>query len=274
MSAPRTRVWAPAALITALITAGLCLLAPVSRIGAAESLDQIFTAANAAYFQGDFKSAAAQYQRLLDAGVRDPDVYFNLGSAHARLHALGRAILYFERAQGLAPDDPEVAAALASARAALGKRRAEAHGEATIETRPPLRQALVAPYRERTLAALVLALDVAFFGLLVAYRQVRSDTRRAAIAMLAAASLLGLGSAAGGLAVKRGVFAEGEAVVVLREGAEVREGPDPRAHARNLAHEGQSARVLRRDGSFARVRLAGGAEGWMQGSDVGVIAED
>jgi tetratricopeptide (TPR) repeat protein len=258
-------------LVALLMAAGLCLLPLRAQ---AESLEQILAAGNAAYFQGDFKAAAAHYQRLLDAGVRDPDVYFNLATAQARLGALGRAILYFERADRLAPDDPETLSALGTARAALGKRRAEAQGEATIETRPPLRQALVQPYRENTLATWVLVLDLLFFGLLLARGVLRGDTLRAAAAMLAATCLLGLGTASAALAVKRGAFDEGQAAVVLRDGAELREGPDPRARARSRAHEGQSARVLRRDGRFARVRVAGGAEGWLQGSDVAVIAQD
>ncbi len=241
---------------------------------AASSLESLFAAGNSAYFQGDYASAAARYQELVDAGVHDADLYFNLGTAQARLGALGRAILCFERAQLLAPQDTEIATALGMARSALGKRRAQAQGEATIETRPPLLQALVAPYREDTLAGWVLALNLLFFGLLLLRPRLRGDSLRAGIAMLAATTLLGLGSAAGALAVKRGIFDEGQAAVVLRENAELREGPDPRARSRGHAHEGQSARVLRRDGSFLRVRVAGGAEGWLQGSDVGVIAQD
>jgi hypothetical protein len=258
-------------MLAAMIAASLCLLAVPAQ---AQRIEQLFATGNAAYFQGEFKTAAARYQQLVDAGVRDPDVFFNLGVAQARLGALGRAVWYFQRAQELSPDDPELSTALATARAALGKRRAEAQGEATIETRPPLRQALVQPYRENTLAVLVLVLEALFFGLLMARSVLRSETLRAGAAMLAALSFLGLGAAASGLAVKRGLFDDGQPAVVLRDGAELREGPDSHARSRGLAHEGQSARVLRRDAAFVRVRLAGGAEGWLRGSDLGLLAQD
>ncbi len=255
-----------------------CLLAALLLTAAsgahAQSLIELFSAGNQAYFQGDFKHAAGYYQRLVDAGVDDPDVYFNLGTACARNGELGRAILYFERAERLSPGDTDAAQALATARAALGKRRAEAQGEATVETRPPVAEALVRPYRESTLAGLVLGLDLLFFALLFGRRFLLSETLRNSFAISAAVAALSLIAAAGALAQKSGAFDEGRAAVVLRDGAEVREGPDPRARSRAQAHEGQSARVLRRDGSFLRVRIGGGAQGWMQDRDVAMIASD
>ena len=91
--------------------------------------------------------------------MRDPDVYANLGLADAHAGHLGPAILSFERALRLRPGDGETEAALGIARAAVGKRRADKQGEALVETRPPLAEALVRPYREDTLAWLALVLD-------------------------------------------------------------------------------------------------------------------
>ena len=90
-----------------------------------------------------------------------------------------------------------------------------------------------------------------------------------------AASLLGLLCVAvlAGLVVKRGVFREGRAAIVLREGAELREAPDPRATTRARASEGGSARILARDQGFARVRTSSGAVGWMSDQDVALIVD-
>jgi tetratricopeptide (TPR) repeat protein len=256
----------------------LCLLAcalwciPVR--GRAESLTEIFRAGNAALFHGELRGAALCYQRLVDAGVRDPDVYFNLGGAHARLGELGSAIVDFERAARLAPADADIAQALSAARTALGKRRSEQQGEATVQTRPPLVEALVRPYQENTLAVLTLALDLLFFGLLVARRSARAETLRTGLAIAAVSAALLLCITGSALFLKRGGLTEGQAAVVLREGADLREGPDPRARARSTAHEGENARALQRDGAFVRVHTVGGQEGWMHTNDVGVVSTD
>ncbi|HEY2736706.1 MAG TPA: hypothetical protein VGI70_22050 [Polyangiales bacterium] len=240
-------------------------------LGRAENLEDIFRSGNDAFFRNDFKHASERYQRLIDAGVRDPDVYLNLGLAQARDRQLGRAILSFERALRVRPGDADAEAALALARAAVGKRRADQQGEALVETRPPLAEALVRPYRENTLAWLSLAFDLLLFGCLLARRFTRTVNARTGLAV--AASIAGLGCAIlfGALYIKRGGDQDGRPAIVLREGAEMREAPDPRAGIRSHAHEGGSARVLAQDGTFVRVRAATGAQGWMSSDDVGVV---
>ena len=149
--------------------------------------------------------------------MRDPDVYFNLGDAYARLGKLGLAVLDFERASRLAPDDAEIAQALTAARTALGKRRSEQQGEATVQTRPPLIDALVQPYQENSLAGLTLALDALLFLLLFARPRARGEVLRTglAVGVACAASLLVISGSA--LFLKRGGGSEGRAAVVLRE---------------------------------------------------------
>jgi tetratricopeptide (TPR) repeat protein len=250
-----------------------CALGALPAAAGAESLGDIFGSGNQAFFRGDLKQAQEQYRRLIDAGVRDPDVYMNLGLAEARSGELGRAILSFEQALHVRPDDREAAAALAIARAAAGKRRAERQGEALVETRPPLAEALVRPYRENTLAVLGLLLDVTLFGCLLLRRRARSDAVRTGLAIGATVAALACAVSLSALFVKRGGVSEGRAAIVLREGAELREAPDPRAAARAQAHEGGSARVFEQDGSFFRVRTATGAVGWMSREDVRSIAD-
>jgi hypothetical protein len=266
------RVKAPRVLT--LAAACLCLLASGPTVSArAENLQDIFRSGNEAFFQGDFKHASERYQRLVEAGVRDPDVYVNLGLAQAREGVLGPAILSFERALRLRPGDSEAEAALNMARAAVGKRRADKQGEALVETRPPLAEALVRSYREDTLAWLALISDVLLFGLLLARRRARTDSVRTGLAIAASVAGLSCALTLGALFIKRGGDREGQPAIVLREGAELREAPDPRAGTRAHAHEGGSGRVLARDGGFVRVRTAAGALGWMSSDDVDTVAD-
>src|SRR5690606_19925230 len=64
------------------LTAALALLAAlaVAPSAHAETLDEIFARATAAYFRGDYDEAARDYRRLLAAGVIDADVSYNLGA--------------------------------------------------------------------------------------------------------------------------------------------------------------------------------------------------
>jgi hypothetical protein len=237
----------------------------------AESLERIFAIANEAYFKGDLSRAAEQYQRLVDASVHDPDVYFNLGLTRARLGQLGAAVLCFERSLWLRAGDEAVEAELSAVRAKLGGRRAEREGEATVQARPPMAQALVRPLSADFLAWSLIACNVLFFTLALIWPRIRGEAWRLGLAIaIPLIALLLIGSALG-LAVKTGAFVDGHGSIVLREGAELREGPDRQAEVRARAHEGDGALGLRREGTFVHVQLAGGRRGWIDQRDIGTI---
>lgn len=257
------------ALLTCILLAGTAV--PVF----AQSTDRIWSDGNQAVFAGDLASASKKYQLLIDAGVRDADVYFNAGIAHARQGQLGPAALDFERSLWLRPGDSVVEQELAATYAALGKRRAERAGEALMRTRPPLTEALVRPLSADTLGVLVLLFDVAFFAILLLLRRpiARESTKLAlTIAAPLVALLLLLSGTA--LAIKSEWLRTGDAALVLRDQAELREGPDPRAQVRARAYEGQGARVLQREGGYVSVALDGGQSGWMKNADLGTIRAD
>lgn len=76
-----------------------------------------FKSANRLYDAGKFAEAAAAYEKI---EPRTANVYYNLGNAHFREGKLGLAILDYERAQRLAPRDPDILANLKFAEQRLG----------------------------------------------------------------------------------------------------------------------------------------------------------
>jgi tetratricopeptide (TPR) repeat protein len=237
----------------------------------AQDAEAIFQRANTAYFQGDYQGAARDYGLLIESGVDDPDVTYNLATAHARLGNYGQAIRYYERTLRLRPGDDDARAGLTKATDALGRATAEQEGEATLETRPSFTENLVRPFSENALAWLVLALDALAFGLLIAFRFVRAEAGRLGLGVAIPIAFVLFALALGGLAIKSRVFAEGEAAVVVGKDPVLREGPDPRAAARSSVHEGERVEVLADDGQFVQVRFANGRAGWMARADVGTI---
>ncbi len=248
----------------------------VACVGAAraQQLDAIFAHANQAYFAGDFETAVTGYTQLVEAGVDDPDVTYNLALAHARAGRLGQAIRWLERTLLLHPGDPDAERDLARVRDELGRRQADRRGEALVETRPPFVESLVRPLSEPTLAWLVLIFDVALFSVLVVRRRARGETSRLALGVAAPLLVILLALSAGGLAVKTRVFSEGEPAIVVAPQAELREGPNPRATSRGAALEGERARLLTTDDGWAEVQLGGGRVGWMERDSVATIARD
>ena len=117
--------------LVAITLAALGWVLPASP-AAAQRTASIFEAANQAYYQGDYATAAEGYRLLVESGIDDPDVAFNLATSYAQLGQYGRAIRWYERTLRLAPGDDEAEHNLAEVRRALGQRQAEAQGEERI----------------------------------------------------------------------------------------------------------------------------------------------
>ena len=61
---------------------------------------------------GDFFAALSLYEKIIENGIRNPDVFYNASNAAYRAGFLGKAILYLERAKKLAPSDKDIRANL------------------------------------------------------------------------------------------------------------------------------------------------------------------
>ena len=64
--------------------------------------------ANAAYKKGDYEKASKIYEIILAEGKESANLYYNLGNTYFRLKNIPKAVLNFERAKLLAPDDEDI----------------------------------------------------------------------------------------------------------------------------------------------------------------------
>lgn len=261
-------------MIRLLVTVSAVLLALSStqpRAARADSLRSVFDRGNEAYFKGDFERALTHYDALVAAGVRDADVAFNMGTAHAAMGHYGQAIRQFEKALKHRAGFEEAERSLRDAQQLLGQRQAERSGEATVQTAPALTDALVRPFTQDGLAWGLLFAMLGTCGCLLALFHTRGETVRISLGL--GACVLGVLTLAltMGLAIKAEWGRAGQRAIVLSEDAAVLQGPDRNAAVQRSLPEGTPVRWLGKQAGFARVRTAEGQLGWMAQGDVGEI---
>jgi tetratricopeptide (TPR) repeat protein len=71
-------------------------------------LRSTFDSANAAYSKADYKKAIALYEEILAYDKESSSLYFNLGNAYMKSNEIGKAILNYERAKKLTPQDEDI----------------------------------------------------------------------------------------------------------------------------------------------------------------------
>jgi tetratricopeptide (TPR) repeat protein len=237
----------------------------------ADSLSDTFTRGNAAYARSDYQSAIHEYETLIESGVADVSVSHNLASAYGSLGQYGQAIRYFERALREGPGDDAAERGLRLARELLGERQAKERGEAIVAERPPLSSAVFAAVSEDALALLLLVSSFVFGAALLLLLVARAEAQRIGLGIGVAAGLLFILVSSFGLWAKADFGAPGARAVVITEHAPVREGPDTAARLSSELNEGESVRILAKEGDFARIRLARGGEGYALKSALGEI---
>jgi len=60
------------------------------------------------YRAEEYAKAASAFSNVADAGIRNGKLFYNLGNAYLKNGQLGHAVLWYERALRLIPDDPDL----------------------------------------------------------------------------------------------------------------------------------------------------------------------
>lgn len=83
----------------------IILLVLFAHLAFAADNQQIIRQANKVYSAGEYKMAASLYEKVINSGFTAPELYYNLGNAYFKMNELPSAILYYEKARKLKPND-------------------------------------------------------------------------------------------------------------------------------------------------------------------------
>ncbi len=215
-----------------------------------------FSEANAAYSRGDYKAAAAAYEKIAAEGGAASAVYYNLGSARFRAGEKGRAMVAFERAHRLDPRDRDVEWNKAILKNALADRIEDPDESIFLSS---LRKIL--EYVTVDEAALAFAVVLAALFLISVSHFIFRQSKP-------------LTAGAGGvfvflLVVTGGVFyfkwadARVPRLIVLDREVAARYGPSEKETKAFVLHEGAEARVADQTGDWYYISLKNKTLGWV-----------
>lgn len=72
------------------------------------STEELFALSNLAYMDGRYEEAINGYKKMIEKGIENPEVYFNLGNAYVKAGKGGYALLNYEKSLELNPDNEDV----------------------------------------------------------------------------------------------------------------------------------------------------------------------
>ena len=89
------------------ITILLSILALAS-VASAQDPAVLFDDAVSAYQRGHFDSAAIGFTRIVQGGIDDPRVWYNLGNSHFKSGHIGASLVSYRRGMRLSPRDADL----------------------------------------------------------------------------------------------------------------------------------------------------------------------
>jgi tetratricopeptide (TPR) repeat protein len=86
----------------------ISILAACHFVVESKDLQEILQEGNAFYMDGEYEMAVQTYQSIIDSGFASSELYYNLGNAYYKSHDITMALVNYERARILKPNDPEI----------------------------------------------------------------------------------------------------------------------------------------------------------------------
>ncbi len=229
----------------------------------------LFTKGNQSYEEGRFEQAIGEYEEILNLGVKNFKVFYNLGNSYFRQNQLGKAIASYRRALVLQPRDEDAKANLSFVKLfTLDKISAGSIGEE--QKINPLSNML--RWFLNLWSVDEFALFASFFytlsmalGILMIFKRSRRCLRVVFVTLLIFLLIFGSSLFA------KIYFDSVDYGVVVSSQVEVRSGPGEDFILQFTGHEGLEFRVDEEAEGWYRILLPNGIKGWIPKEAVEII---
>ncbi|MFA6033304.1 MAG: tetratricopeptide repeat protein [Myxococcota bacterium] len=228
----------------------------------AASQQGAFRTAGDEFLKGGYDAAIEGYSSVIAAGVKNPDVYYNLGNAYLASGRTGLAVLSYERALLLDPGDADARANLE-----LAKKPLQDEAAFTRAIKNPVDD-LLHRLPVGTVMVPAVVLWAALFLLLMVRRIMPMGAFRSGLSVAAIP--------VGVLALVFVILSAGAVwvrdyrprAVVLSGSAVLKEGPNQSFKTLIGLREGLTVEVKGDENGWVKVTLPGGVNGWVRGETI------
>jgi len=226
-----------------------------------------FQSGNEYYARGNYDAAIEQYEKVLASGVLSEVVLYNLANAHFKNKQLGKAILCYEKAQRIAPQDREIAENLNFVRSHIADKVERPQEGFFVSQLRRITNWLSLDTETALALGFFIAANAAF-----ALFWLDAIPRLSRLALVASVTFLGLFVIFGSSNLVRIYWQETvQEGVILVEKADVLSGPASDSPILFSIHEGLKVRIENDLPDWVQISLENGWNGWVKKDVLGKI---
>jgi hypothetical protein len=241
----------------------LSLLVALS-VSASPTSAERWDAGNKAYIEGNYEQAIEEYSAILDGGEYSMKLYYNLANAYFKSGAIGKSILYYNKALRIAPSQEDIRHNLAIA---------EAQTKDRIAVIPEFFLNRWLRTMRNSMSCMAWSvLSLVLFGILLAFALLfllasRLRWRKAGFYGALCAFVLFVAMTAFAVSSRNDMLSHNEAIV-MGTAISVKSSPDNSATDLFVLHEGTKVKLLDEVDEWCEVVIADGKKGWTLKSNV------
>jgi tetratricopeptide (TPR) repeat protein len=231
------------------------------------SPDSVMSKANQNYIESNFDKAAELYQTLVDSGYHNAELYFNLGNSYFKLNRIPYALLNYERAYLLKPNDEDIEFNLEYARTF------------TVDRIEPLPQFFLIKWYRGARATFssngwafisILFLAITLLLVLVFWYSFSAWRKRITFAFALLTFSLTVFSVIFSAQEKERVTLRNMAII-YHPVVTVRSSPGDSGKDIFILHSGTKVQITKAIGQWVEIRIADGNKGWIQSESIELI---
>lgn len=213
------------------------------------------------YQNGRYEAAAQGFSWIADSGIRNGQLYYNAGNAWFKAGDIGRAVLWYERAKHLIPNDPELAFNLS-------------HVRSFVVDKPPQEESVLHAvffWRQMVGQRYLVWTAVIFNGIAAAglfWRMGLNKYLPMAVVYGCLLVVLLAGGTAGFNMISDVVWQKG---VVLPAAVSVKSGVSDLSTELFVLHAGTKVTVQARQKGYCRIRFGDDKIGWVRRDVIGML---
>ena len=232
-------------------------------LSASASVDR-WEAGNKAYIEGNYDKAIEEYSAILEGGEYSMKLYYNLANAYFKTGAIGKSILYYNKALRIAPSQEDVRHNLAIAEAQTKDRIAVIPEFFLNRWLRTVRNSMsCTAWSVLSLVAFGVLLAFALLFLLASHlRWSKTGFYGAMFAFLLFVAMTSFAVSA------RNDMLQHEEAIVMGSAISVKSSPDRSATDLFVLHEGTKVKVLSEVDEWREIAIADGKKGWTERKNI------
>lgn len=229
--------------------------------------EELIEKGNQQYIDGDFEAAIATYKTVVDSGYESATLYYNLGNAYYKSNRVTRAILFYEKAKLLAPNDDEINYNLELARTYVIDKIDEIP-ELFLVTwlKSFIEFFSVDQWAYISIVSFIIALALGLFYLFSQKYSLKKLSFIFAIIFL----VLSAGTFSFASTQKKQTI-ENTTAIVFAPTVTLKSSPDVSGTDLFVLHEGTKVTVVDQVGEWREIELSNGNKGWLKTGDIRMI---